>query len=400
MIAMSSERDPYRMKATHLRVLKYPAAAALAGLASISALAMAPAPPNGGGTKVKKCYAAGNDQDHDGYAQSGAPLSSVTVDSSALSCPAGYVDFADDGQDNAALVHDFQEEIAFNGVDEDQDGKRDETEFVYPNSASEITPNSFTLYAKVNDSRVLNAGANLYARVVYWSLNQPNQPKYTGIHAAQVLGVGGVAVVKKTVTGLLATTVYRAEVEFWLKTGTTYSVMPVPSDSYYTTTNGTTPKSLARTRILLRAFREWNDSEHGKVGYSGTVARDGTRYGASANEKWCTEFNAWSGAPDLRDMAGIDSFDKMIRYYQDRGSYYGQDRIADLADRGDYLALDSDGDGGINHSGMFLALDHSVASPNVWTIEGNSGNHVKIRSYPITSSKLRGLGHIRESMLK
>lgn len=370
---------------------------------SLAAFAMAPAPPHDGGTKTKICYAASDDSDHDGYAKSGAPAVPLTIDKRDMTCPAGYVDYNNDGIDYDAKRHEYADEVRYNGIDEDQDGMRDETEYAYLNLPGDApTQNSFVMYAKINDIRVTNAGANgsLYARVAYADLRDPGHLKFTGIHPAQVSNMFGAAVVKKIVTGLLPTTVYKAKVEFWLKGATGYANMYIPSDWYYTTTDGVSAKSLARTRILLRAFREWNESEHGHVGYFGSFNRDGTRYGASLNEKWCTEFNSWAAAPDLRDIGGINSFEVMIGYYEDRGAFYETNQIASVGDRGDYLAIDSDGDGSINHSGMFLALDTSTAQAKVWTLEGNSGNRVKIKERPLFSGNIKGLGHILSSMLK
>jgi hypothetical protein len=48
---------------------------------------------------------------------------------------------------------------------------------------------------------------------------------------------------------------------------------------------------------------------------------------------------------------------------------------------------------------MLLAYDNSTGTPRIFTIEGNAGNQVQIRTRTMTS-KLFALGHITRAILR
>jgi hypothetical protein len=77
----------------------------------------------------------------------------------------------------------------------------------------------------------------------------------------------------------------------------------------------------------------------------GTLAEDGTRYGARPNEQWCTEFFAWSAKNKLERIADEDSVSDMIKYFKSYNAFYEGKDLAEKARRGDYVALDTDDDG-------------------------------------------------------
>ena len=94
---------------------------------------------------------------------------------------------------------------------------------------------------------------------------------------------------------------------------------------------------------------------------------DGTRYGADKGELWCSEFcdrslpGSSDGAPS--NVSSVLSF---FSGYLSR-VYSPSHNRPEKAKRGDYLALDTNGDGSPNHSAMFLAFDH--ARGKMWTLK-------------------------------
>jgi hypothetical protein len=84
---------------------------------------------------------------------------------------------------------------------------------------------------------------------------------------------------------------------------------------------------------------------------------------------------------------------------------------------GDYLPPDTDQDGDLHHSAMFLAYDTSQSPVVIWTLEGNHGNKVSVVQREFDHSAFRavntgiatllvannpvfrGLGYILSSML-
>lgn len=55
---------------------------------------------------------------------------------------------------------------------------------------------------------------------------------------------------------------------------------------------------------------------------------------------------------------------------------------------GDTIFFDWQGDGHTDHIGLVIGTDGT----NVYTVEGNSGDAVKVKSYPINSSVIYGYG--------
>ena len=54
----------------------------------------------------------------------------------------------------------------------------------------------------------------------------------------------------------------------------------------------------------------------------------------------------------------------------------------------DQVNFDWDNSGNADHVGIVIGTDGT----NVYTVEGNSGNACKIKSYPLNSSVIRGYG--------
>ena len=263
----------------------------------------------------------------------------------------------------------------------------------------------------MKDAQVLQYHANLYAEVELALLSRSAEAVRLPIYRVNDLTPAG-GVTRIGVSGLTPESVYRARVRFYRAGQATTPAgltPPIPlrarvqsdapssyvqvggeSDWYYTTTNGDTARSQARTTMLLHAFMEFNESNRGRVGYLGTVKRDGTRYGASKKERWCSEFYAWSAREVLRSIGTLDSVADLVRYYGVFDEYRDADEIPTVGRRGDYVPMH-----GKTHSAMFLAWDPTTNQ--VWTIEGNWQNRVRIMQRPL--SEFDGLGHINDSML-
>jgi hypothetical protein len=389
-------------------------------LALFLAVSLVGVVPAEAGTTTINCYPASQDADGDGYANGAAVAVAVTVDTSkTMVCPSGYVNYDTDCDDTNANRHPFRDEIAFNGIDDNCDGRVDETQFEYSATGNGNTTSGFAMKAIVNDASILAASANLYVEVELASLHSSAYP--TTLPRTRVTDLGpGYPFTTVAVSGLTGTTPYRARLRFFkpvfppplgayggvvTKIAPTYVQVGGESDWYYTTTDGDGSISKARTKILLKGIKEYDESNRGRVGYRGTVKRDGTRYGASTNEKWCSEFYVWVTKPFLQyTFFGFTlsptTVEGVVSFYELYGDYHAASEILTLGKRGDYMPADTDGDGSQNHSTMFLAVDYSSSPARVWTLEGNSGNRVVIRTRTTASELMFGLGHIESDMVK
>jgi len=355
---------------------------------------------------TRTCYWSIYDADHDGYAAPIAPP--VETAKSGVKCPSGYVRFNGDCNDRDAGIHPRRGEVPFNGVDENCNEKIDETEFVVSAAGNANTETSFRLTARVNDVTILNGWWDLWAEVELTDLSYSATPlKLPWFKVTDVSSTDPLTVI--TVSNLSPATVYKAVVRFfrpgWAK-GQIYAQAGADSVDYFTTTDGSSHLSQVRTDILLRGFKELHDSNRGLVGYMGTVKKDGTRYGAGSNELWCSEFYVWVTKPYVKYLellSGYPSYvDGVIAFFGRWWAYHDADEIVTLGERGDYMPSDSDGDGDKNHSTMLLAVDYSSAPSWAWTLEGNSGNQVKVELRPIeaTPTVLRGLGHLTSWLVR
>jgi hypothetical protein len=357
---------------------------ALAAVLGLGAL------PASASTSAKSCYKQSDDADADGYARTGA--ASVTVQVSGLNCPSGYVKLAGDCADNNAAVHPRRSEVPFNNVDDDCANGADEAEPIYSAGGNGNTTSGFRITVRLNDADTTSPSGGLYGQVAYSRMSATGTTSWTSRQPLTVSNFHGSYFTSMNVTGLAATTVYKAQLHLY--NGRT--LLDV-SDYYFTTTDGTTQKSLARTRIVLKGFKEMNESDRGLVGYRGTAAVAGTRYGASSNELWCSEFYVWTAKNELQGLGGRDTVSEIVSYFSAHGAYYtSPSAIRNWGDRGDYVAIDTNDDGKKNHSGMFLAYD--AGRGTVWTLEGNTSNTVGVRERSI-GTRIKGLGHIVYSQL-
>ena len=110
-------------------------------------------------------------------------------------------------------------------------------------------------------------------------------------------------------------------------------------------------------------------------------------YGFDYRVEWCATFVSWvfnqAGYSEPR-FAACQS--QGIPYYSSMGRWAsrGYEHIA----AGDAIFFDWEGDGSSDHVGIVIGTDGN----KVYTVEGNSGDACKIRSYDLNSSVIKGYG--------
>ena len=110
-------------------------------------------------------------------------------------------------------------------------------------------------------------------------------------------------------------------------------------------------------------------------------------YGFNSRVEWCACFVSWcygqAGLSEPR-FAGCQS--QGVPWFQSRGQWgaRGYENIAP----GDAIFFDWDGDGSADHVGLVIGTD----GERVYTVEGNSGDACKIKSYPLDYRCIKGYG--------
>ncbi len=110
-------------------------------------------------------------------------------------------------------------------------------------------------------------------------------------------------------------------------------------------------------------------------------------YGFNSRVEWCACFVSWCyGQRGLSEprFAGCQS--QGIPWFQSHGQWGGRD-YANIAP-GDAIFFDWDLDGRADHVGIVIGTDSS----RVYTVEGNSGDACKIRSYDVNYECIKGYG--------
>ena len=302
-----------------------------------------------------------------------------------------------DLDDANANVHPERAEVQGDGLDNDQDDRVDETEFLFSTAGYNNSATGFDLHARLNASSLYNDGT-LYAKVTWWALANSALTTTTAVltvpHAAGArdvtVPVTGVAA-SDTGTVIAATVEWQTRVSLYGSPGVYgYLARATPSDTYYTMTSptSTTDAADARWNIVMRALEDWDDSEKGAIHEWESDWRT-TRYGVTAPATaWCTEFYATMAKDDLLSMNPLDegaldlaketSTTPMSNWFgQYAGMLEAMPSDGALAARapGTWLGVDTDGDGVMNHTQMLLAWDTSRATPSFWVVQGNaSGN--------------------------
>ena len=110
-------------------------------------------------------------------------------------------------------------------------------------------------------------------------------------------------------------------------------------------------------------------------------------YGFDSRVEWCACFVSWcynrAGESEPRFAACTS---QGMPWFISRGQW-GDRNYADIAP-GDAIFFDWDNSGGADHVGLVIGTD----GERVYTVEGNSGDACKIKSYPLGSPLIRGYG--------
>lgn len=110
-------------------------------------------------------------------------------------------------------------------------------------------------------------------------------------------------------------------------------------------------------------------------------------YGFNGRVEWCACFVSWcyhkAGKSEPR-FAGCQS--QGVPWFTSRGQW-GARGYKNIAP-GDAIFFDWDGDGGADHVGIVIGTDGN----RVYTVEGNSGDACKIKSYDLNSGYIKGYG--------
>ena len=110
-------------------------------------------------------------------------------------------------------------------------------------------------------------------------------------------------------------------------------------------------------------------------------------YGFTSRVEWCACFVSWCyGQMGLSEPRFAACQSQGIPWFQSHGQWGGRD-YANIAP-GDAIFFDWDLDGSADHLGIVVGTDGS----RVYTVEGNSGDACKIKSYSLTYECIKGYG--------
>ena len=110
-------------------------------------------------------------------------------------------------------------------------------------------------------------------------------------------------------------------------------------------------------------------------------------YGFNSRVEWCACFVSWCyGQMGLSEPRFAACQSQGIPWFQSHGQWGGRD-YANIAP-GDAIFFDWDLDGRADHVGIVVGTDGS----QVYTVEGNSGDACKIKSYSLTYECIKGYG--------
>ena len=110
-------------------------------------------------------------------------------------------------------------------------------------------------------------------------------------------------------------------------------------------------------------------------------------YGFNSRVEWCACFVSWCyGQMGLSEPRFAACQSQGIPWFQSHGQWGGRD-YANIAP-GDAIFFDWDLDGSADHVGIVVGTDGS----RVYTVDGNSGDACKIKSYSLTYECIKGYG--------
>ena len=110
-------------------------------------------------------------------------------------------------------------------------------------------------------------------------------------------------------------------------------------------------------------------------------------YGFNSRVEWCACFVSWCyGQVGLSEPRFAACQSQGIPWFTSRGQW-GDRSYSNIAP-GDAIFFDWDSDGSADHVGLVIGTDGS----RVYTVEGNSGDACKIKSYPLDYACIKGYG--------
>ena len=110
-------------------------------------------------------------------------------------------------------------------------------------------------------------------------------------------------------------------------------------------------------------------------------------YGFNSRVEWCACFVSWCyGQMGLSEPRFAACQSQGIPWFQSHGQW-GEPDYANIAP-GDAIFFDWDLDGSADHVGIVVGTDGS----KVYTVEGNSGDACKVKSYSLTYECIKGYG--------
>jgi hypothetical protein len=118
------------------------------------------------------------------------------------------------------------------------------------------------------------------------------------------------------------------------------------------------------------------------------------RFSNGRREPWCANFVAWSFRQSGHPLPGNQRSLASVQYMEDQMKAAGRFTPRNQAQPrpGDIIFFSNRGDsdrGGGRHVGIVDRVENG----RVYTIEGNSGNQVARRSYPLGATRISGYGH-------
>ena len=149
----------------------------------------------------------------------------------------------------------------------------------------------------------------------------------------------------------------------------------------------TSPEALLKLCSDLLAEREKNAALQADNARLQGKAVYWSWYGFNSRVEWCACFVSWCyGQMGLSEPRFAACQSQGIPWFQSHGQWGGRD-YANIAP-GDAIFFDWDLDGSADHVGIVVGTDGS----RVYTVEGNSGDACKIKSYSLTYECIKGYG--------
>jgi len=135
-------------------------------------------------------------------------------------------------------------------------------------------------------------------------------------------------------------------------------------------------------------YRERNsDGSYG----NGNFSKFGQWYGMNG-QPWCAMFVSWAAeqAGIINSVVPKHAYTPTgVEAYKARG-LYASSESGYIPREGDAIYFYSERKGRIGHVGIVVAYDHETQ--RVYTVEGNTGNEVRIRHYDINNPRIDGYG--------